>query len=51
MSKGTASRGKMGDKKTHIHCRRCGERAYHIRKEKCSSCGYGNTAKIRSHSW
>ena len=50
MSKGTPSRGKR-QKKTHIPCRRCGKRAYHIRKKKCASCGYGDTAKLRTFKW
>jgi len=49
MSKGTASMGKKSGKKTHIYCRRCGGHSYHKRKKTCSDCGYGNTAKLRSH--
>ncbi len=51
MTKGTSSMGKKSGKKTHIRCRRCGERTYHVRKKKCSSCGYGDTARMRSYSW
>jgi len=51
MGKGTAARGKMGNKVTHIQCRRCGNKAFHVRKKKCSSCGYGQSAKVRSHNW
>jgi len=51
MSKGTPSKGKHSGKKTHIPCRRCGERSYHIRKKTCSHCGYGNSAKLRKYSW
>ena len=51
MSKGTASMGKKSGKKTHIACRRCGERKYHVRKKVCSSCGYGNSAKKRTYNW
>jgi len=51
MTKGTSSHGKKSGKKSHIRCRRCGERSYHIRKERCSSCGYGNTTKMRSYGW
>ncbi|MCH8003133.1 MAG: 50S ribosomal protein L37e [Nanoarchaeota archaeon] len=51
MSKGTASMGKKSGKKNMIHCRRCGLRTYHIRKHKCSSCGYGKSARLRSYNW
>jgi len=51
MTKGTASMGKKSGKKNMIHCRRCGRRTYHIRKHKCSSCGYGKSAKLRSYNW
>ncbi len=33
------------NKSTHIKCRRCGKKAYHKRKKKCASCGFGKTAK------
>lgn len=49
MSKGTPS--KMGGKKTHIMCRRCGKRAYHLQKKRCASCGFGETAKRRQYNW
>ena len=51
MTKGTHSMGKKSGKKTHIRCRRCGKHTYHIRKKRCSSCGYGVSAKIRSYKW
>jgi len=51
MTKGTPSMGKKSGKKNFIRCRRCGKAAYHIRKKKCSSCGYGSTSKLRSFSW
>ncbi|MFH1505503.1 MAG: 50S ribosomal protein L37e [archaeon] len=51
MSKGTPSMGKKSGKKTHIVCRRCGKRTYHARKKRCSSCGYGKSAKQRSYTW
>ena len=47
MTKGTASHGEKSGKKTHVPCRRCGGYSYHIRKKRCSSCGYGATAKLR----
>ena len=52
MSKGTASKGVKRNKgRLHIRCRRCGKAAYHKIKSVCSSCGYGNSAKIRRHNW
>lgn len=49
--KGTSSHGKKSGKKSHIRCRRCGKPSYHIRKKKCSSCGYGRSSKIRTYAW
>ena len=51
MTKGTASMGKKSGKKTHMTCRRCGKQTYHKQKKRCSSCGFGETAKLRSYSW
>lgn len=51
MGKGTPAQGKHNKFKTHIPCRRCGKRAYHVRKGVCASCGYGKTATIRSYNW
>jgi len=51
MTKGTSSMGKKSGKKTHIRCRRCGEKTYHCRQSTCSSCGYGKSAKMRSYAW
>ncbi|MBI2145874.1 50S ribosomal protein L37e [Candidatus Woesearchaeota archaeon] len=51
MTKGTASHGRKSGKKTHIPCRRCGQRAYHVRKKRCASCGYGAQATRRSFAW
>jgi len=51
MTKGTPSMGEKSGKKNFIRCRRCGRRTYHVRKKKCSSCGYGKTAKLRSYNW
>ncbi|MCK5592637.1 50S ribosomal protein L37e [Candidatus Bathyarchaeota archaeon] len=51
MSKGTSSFGKRQGKILHIHCRRCGRRAYHVRNKQCAACGYGKSAKIRRYSW
>jgi len=52
MVKGTASFGrKAGKSKFVVRCRRCGNRSFHRRKKKCSSCGFGATKKIRQYSW
>ncbi len=51
MGKGTPAQGRHNKYKTHIPCRRCGKRAYHVRKGVCASCGYGKTATIRSYNW
>jgi len=51
MAKGTPSMGRKSGKKTHIVCRRCGKRTYHIRKKRCSSCGYGKSKRLRSYNW
>ncbi|MBL11737.1 MAG: 50S ribosomal protein L37e [Euryarchaeota archaeon] len=50
MSKGTPSMGKR-QKSTHIRCRRCGRHSFHKTKSICSSCGYGQTAKLRKYRW
>jgi len=51
MGTGTAAMGRRSGKKTHIVCRRCGGHTFHAKKKKCSSCGYGATAKIRKYNW
>ncbi|MBU1198362.1 MAG: 50S ribosomal protein L37e [Nanoarchaeota archaeon] len=51
MTKGTPSMGKKSGKKTHIRCRRCGEHTYHIRKKRCSKCGFGTSSKMRVYNW
>jgi len=51
MVKGTASMGVKSGKKNMIHCRRCGERTYHVRKHKCSSCGFGKSPRLRGYNW
>lgn len=48
MTKGTPSMGKKSKGKLHIACRRCGKISYHMKKGECSSCGYGNSAKLRN---
>jgi large subunit ribosomal protein L37e len=50
MTKGTPSMGKR-QKKTHIICRRCGKRAYHVRKKVCSACGFGKSKRIKHFGW
>ncbi|NCO96583.1 MAG: 50S ribosomal protein L37e [Candidatus Aenigmarchaeota archaeon CG_4_10_14_0_8_um_filter_37_24] len=50
MSKGTPSMGKR-NKRVHVLCRRCGKRAFHYQKRKCSSCGYGDTSKLKKYAW
>ncbi len=50
MGKGTPSYGKH-QKKTHIRCRRCGRRSYHVRHKECAACGFGSSKKIRRYSW
>jgi len=51
MGKGTPAMGKKSGKKNMIHCRRCGRRTYHMRKNVCASCGYGKSARLRSYKW
>jgi len=50
MSKGTSSMGKK-QKRTHVRCRRCGRHAFHAQKNRCASCGFGESAKLRSYAW
>merc|ERR1712170_162137 len=49
MTKGTSSFGKRHNK-THVLCRRCGRRSYHLQKKTCSRCGYPS-AKMRKYNW
>jgi len=51
MVKGTPSQGKKSSGKLHIMCRRCGKRAYHMKKSICASCGFGKSAKLRHYNW
>lgn len=48
MTKGTTSFGKRHSK-SHVTCRRCGRRSFHIQKKTCSSCGYP-AAKMRRYA-
>ncbi|MFB0543392.1 MAG: 50S ribosomal protein L37e [Candidatus Bathyarchaeia archaeon] len=43
--------GKKGGKKSHMRCRRCGRRAYHIQKKVCAACGFGESKRLNSYSW
>jgi len=48
---GTGTPSLKGGKRTHMVCRRCGRHAYHMQKKRCSSCGFGATAKLRNYTW
>jgi large subunit ribosomal protein L37e len=48
--KGSPSMGKR-QKKTHMLCRRCGSRSYHVRHSICAACGFGRSKRMRSYSW
>eukprot|EP01129_Flabellula_baltica_P006207 TRINITY_DN22_c0_g1_i1.p2 TRINITY_DN22_c0_g1~~TRINITY_DN22_c0_g1_i1.p2 ORF type:complete len:101 (-),score=22.46 TRINITY_DN22_c0_g1_i1:41-343(-) len=50
MGKGTPSFGKK-QTKTHMLCRRCGQRSYHKQKHRCASCGFGASASMRKYNW
>jgi large subunit ribosomal protein L37e len=47
---GKLNKGKR-NKKTHGKCRRCGKKAYHLKKSECASCGFGKTKKRRDFNW
>ncbi|OYR85563.1 50S ribosomal protein L37e [Halorubrum sp. E3] len=47
---GTPSQGKK-NKTVHVKCRRCGEKSYHVKKERCSSCGFGDSPSRRDYAW
>jgi len=50
-SAGTTAMGRLHKKKTHGICRRCGRRAFHVRKGYCAACGFGSSAKLKAYSW
>ncbi|QZA88729.1 50S ribosomal protein L37e [Salinarchaeum sp. IM2453] len=50
MTKGTSGQGKK-NKNIHVKCRRCGEKSYHVKKDRCSSCGFGKSSKRRDYEW
>lgn len=39
------------NKRTHILCRRCGQKSYHVRRKECAYCGYGKSSRLRRFSW
>ena len=49
MTKGTYSFGRRHNK-SHVMCRRCGKRSFHVQKARCASCGYPS-ACVRSFNW
>ncbi|MHA1145693.1 MAG: 50S ribosomal protein L37e [Candidatus Helarchaeota archaeon] len=51
MTKGTPSQGKRNKHPTHIFCRRCGRKAYHVRHRICAACGFGRTSRMRRNNW
>ncbi|MAH21507.1 MAG: 50S ribosomal protein L37e [Thaumarchaeota archaeon] len=51
MVRGTTSSGAKGKRRTHIRCRRCGSHSFHMRKKRCSYCGFGAIKTMRNYSW
>nr|XP_039321620.1 60S ribosomal protein L37-like [Saimiri boliviensis boliviensis] len=49
MTKGTSLFGKHHNK-THMLCRRCGSKAYHLQKSTCGKCGYP-AKRRRKYNW
>ncbi|GAM87045.1 hypothetical protein ANO11243_050660 [Dothideomycetidae sp. 11243] len=49
MTKGTSSFGKRHNK-SHVMCRRCGQRSLHVQKKTCANCGYPSKS-IRKYNW
>jgi len=49
--KGTPSMGKKSGSKNVIYCRRCGRHAFNFGRGKCSSCGFGKSARLRKYNW
>jgi len=47
---GTPSQGKKNTT-THVKCRRCGKKSYHVKRKVCASCGFGDSAKRRGYEW
>ncbi len=50
MPEGKLRKGKR-NKKVHGTCRRCGEKAFHLKKGVCASCGFGKSKKRRDYNW
>ena len=50
MSKGTPSFGKR-NKVTHVLCRRCGKRTFHVSHKVCAACGFGKSRKMKKIAW
>ncbi|MGQ9478475.1 MAG: 50S ribosomal protein L37e [Thermoproteota archaeon] len=48
---GTTTFGRLHKKKTHKICRRCGRKAFNVRKKYCAACGFGRTPKLRAYAW
>jgi large subunit ribosomal protein L37e len=46
-SKAPLKRGKT----LHIMCRRCGRRAYNVKKKRCAACGYGESSNVIRYSY
>lgn len=51
MGTGTSAHGKKMRTTQMIRCRRCGKNNYHVNHKKCSSCGFGNSPRMRSYEW
>ncbi|MFP4218065.1 MAG: 50S ribosomal protein L37e [Salinarchaeum sp.] len=50
MTDGTSGQGKRNTT-THVKCRRCGEKSYHVKKGRCSACGFGESSSRRDYEW
>ena len=50
MTDGTSAQGKKNTT-THVKCRRCGKKSYHVKTGECASCGFGKSAKRREYAW
>ncbi|ASJ00374.1 50S ribosomal protein L37e [Thermococcus gorgonarius] len=51
MGAGTAPKGKRNRTPTHIRCRRCGRKAFNVKKGYCAACGFGRSRRMRKYSW
>lgn len=50
MVEGKLRKGKR-NKTVHGTCRRCGKQSFHLKKEVCSSCGFGESKQRRDFEW